>query len=65
VLARSGALADAVASAVGNLVHGPDDIGRALARAREIPGVLGAVVIVDDHIGATGSIVRLVPVPGR
>jgi hypothetical protein len=65
VLAVSGALADAAASAVGNLVHGPDDIERGLARAREIPGVLGAVVIAEDHIGATGSIVRLVPAPGR
>ncbi len=65
VLATSGALADAAASAVGNLVHGPDDIERALARAREIPGVLGAVVIAEDQIGATGGIVRLVPAPGR
>jgi len=65
VLARSGALADAAASAVGNLVHGPDDIDRGLARAREIPGVLGAVVIAEDRIGATGGIVRLVPAPGR
>lgn len=65
VLARNGALADAAASAVGNLVHGPDDIERALARARTIEGVLGAVVIADDHIGATGSTVRLVPAPGR
>jgi hypothetical protein len=65
VLATSGALADAAASAVGNLVHGPDDISRALVRAREIDGVLGAVVIVEDRIGATGDVVRLVPVPGR
>lgn len=65
VLARSGALADAAASSVGNLVHGPDDIERALTRAREIDGVLGAVVIVDDRIGAMGDIVKLVPAPGR
>jgi len=65
VLARSGALADAAASSVGNLVHGPDDIDRGLARAREIPGVLGAVVIAEGRIGATGGIVRLVPAPGR
>jgi len=65
VLAESGALADAAASSVGNRVHGPDDIERGLARAREIPGVLGAVVIVEDRIGATGGIVRLVPAPGR
>ncbi len=61
VLARSGALADAAASSIGNLVHGTDDIAAGLARAGEIPGVLGAVVIADDTIGAVGS-VRLVPV---
>jgi len=61
VLAHSGALADAAASSIGNLVHGSDDIEKGLARAREIPGVLGAVVIVDDKIGAVGT-VRLVPV---
>jgi ApbE superfamily uncharacterized protein (UPF0280 family) len=62
VLASSGALADAAASSIGNLVHGVDDIEKALARAREIPGVLGALVIIDDRIGAVGQ-VRLVPVP--
>ncbi|MCE5203891.1 MAG: UPF0280 family protein [Actinomycetia bacterium] len=56
VLARSGALADAAASAVGNLVHGPGDIERALARAREIPGVAGAVVVCEDKIGAVGTL---------
>lgn len=61
VLARSGALADAAASSIGNLVHGPDDIAVGLARAGEIPGVIGAVVIVDDTIGAVGA-VRLAPV---
>lgn len=61
VLAGSGALADAAASSIGNLVHGPDDIEAGLARAREIPGVVGTVVIADDRIGAVGQ-VRLVPV---
>lgn len=56
VVARSGALADAAASVAGNLVHGPDDIERALARVKEIPGVLGAVVIADDTIGAVGGV---------
>jgi ApbE superfamily uncharacterized protein (UPF0280 family) len=62
VLAESGALADAAASSIGNLVHGPDDVEKALARAREIPGVTGALVIVDDRIGAVGR-VRLAPAP--
>ncbi len=61
VLANSGALADAAASSAGNLVHGPDDVEAALARALAIPGVVGAVVIVGDTIGAVGE-VHFVPV---
>ncbi len=61
ILARSGALADAAASAVGNLVHGPGDIERALERARGIDGVTGALVIIGEHLGAAGH-VRLVRV---
>ncbi|MHB1342189.1 MAG: UPF0280 family protein [Coriobacteriia bacterium] len=56
VIAEHGALADAAASSVGNLVHGPDDIERALARAMEIPGVRGAVVIAGDTLGAIGGV---------
>ncbi|MGB4593763.1 MAG: UPF0280 family protein [Coriobacteriia bacterium] len=56
VVASSGALADAAASSVGNLVHGPDDIERALARAMEIPGVIGAVVVAGETIGAIGGV---------
>jgi ApbE superfamily uncharacterized protein (UPF0280 family) len=61
VVAASGALADAAASSIGNLVHSADDIEKGLARAREIPGVLGALIIIDDTIGAVGDI-QLVPV---
>lgn len=59
VVAGDGALADAVATAAGNLVHAPEDVERALAFARQVPGVRGAVVIAGDRIGAAG--VRLVP----
>ncbi|TDB39503.1 MAG: UPF0280 family protein [Actinobacteria bacterium] len=61
IMAENGALADAAASAVGNVVHGPDDIPIGLERAKSIPGVLGAVIIADDRIGATG-LARLAPV---
>lgn len=57
VVATDGALADAAATALGNLVHGPDDIARVLERAAAIPGLTGAVVIVGDRIGAWGAIV--------
>lgn len=61
VLAPSGALADAAATAAGNLVHGPADVERALDRALGIPGVSGVVVIAGEVIGARGA-VTLVPV---
>lgn len=60
VLARDGALADAAASALGNLVHEADDIDAALAAARAIPGVLGVVAVLGERLGAWGA-VRLVP----
>lgn len=56
VIAGDGALADAVATASANLVHGSDDITVALERALGVPGVRGAVVIVDDRIGALGEV---------
>jgi len=60
VVAADGALADAVATATGNRVHGPDDIEGALAFALGVPGVRGAVIVVGDRIGAAGG-VSLVP----
>jgi hypothetical protein len=59
VLARSGALADAVASAAGNRVRSAEDLEAALELARGVDGVLGAVVSIDGNVGAWGA-VRLV-----
>lgn len=59
VVADSGALADAVATGLGNRVHGQQDIAGALAYAHALSGVRGAVVIAGDQIGAIGA-VRLV-----
>ncbi len=56
VVARSGALADAVASAVGNRVHSAEDIPRAIEAARGVRGVLGVVVVLGEHMGAWGSL---------
>ncbi|MDZ4167851.1 MAG: UPF0280 family protein [Coriobacteriia bacterium] len=63
VVAADGALADAVATATGNRVHGPEDVEAALAFARGITGVRGAVVIAGDRLGAAGD-VTLAPVGG-
>lgn len=61
IVAVDGALADAVATAAGNLVHGPEDIEQALDRAMKVTGVNGAVIIADDALGARGMI-ELIPV---
>lgn len=56
VVARSGALADAAASALGNRVQGPDSFKSALTHAMTIQGVLGALAIVGVKIGGVGDI---------
>lgn len=63
VLGAEGAVADAAATAAGNLVHGPADVERALERALAVPGVRGAVVVVGDTVGALGE-VNLAPAEG-
>jgi ApbE superfamily uncharacterized protein (UPF0280 family) len=56
VLARSSALADAAATAVGNRVRGRHGVREGLAAARDIPGVLGVVVLRDGQLGAWGDV---------
>ena len=56
VVSRSCALADAAATAIGNLVSGPGDIQRGVEAAKRIEGVLGIVAIVGDRIGAWGEV---------
>ncbi len=56
VLARSAALADAAATAIGNIVRGKEDIESGLERAKSIEGVWGAVIIFGDQIGAWGRV---------
>jgi len=56
VLSRSGALADAVATALANQIQAPDDIEMAVAAARNIKDILGVVATVDGHLGAWGNV---------
>jgi uncharacterized protein len=56
VLARSSALADAAATAVGNRVRGRDGVREGVAAARDIPGVLGVVVLRDGKLGVWGDV---------
>ena len=56
ILSKSAALADAVATAVGNIVQQKKDIELGLERGREIEGVLGVLIIVGEKMGVWGNI---------
>ncbi|MCL2281473.1 MAG: UPF0280 family protein [Dehalococcoidia bacterium] len=55
IVAKTAALADAAASAVGNAVSSQDGIQHGLEVAQSIMGILGAVIIVGDKIGVWGE----------
>lgn len=59
-LSRSTALADAVATAVGNVVSDADDIPRAIEKAQGIEQLRGMIIIKDNKMGVWGE-VRIVP----
>jgi hypothetical protein len=61
VLSPSAILADAVATAAGNLVQKKDDVQRAAEFATGIKGVTGAVIIKEDRLAASGKL-KLVPI---
>ena len=56
VTASSTALADAAATAIGNVVECVEDIPKALELAQSFHGVLGVVVIKDDRMGSWGKL---------
>jgi len=56
VLASSASLADAAATAVGNLVRSPQDLERGLEKAQTIEGLTGVVIILGKKLAAWGPI---------
>jgi ApbE superfamily uncharacterized protein (UPF0280 family) len=56
VLSPSTALADAAATALGNIVKAADDIPEAIEKARSIEGLRGLVIIVGDKMGVWGKV---------
>lgn len=56
VLAPSAALADAAATAIGNLVSSSADLPQGLEKAQTIPGLTGVVIIIGDKLGAWGDV---------
>lgn len=60
VLSDSATLADAAATAIGNLIKEPGDIQKGLDFARNVEGITGLVIIIGDKMGVWGD-VRLRP----
>jgi hypothetical protein len=60
IVSRNTSLADAVATAMGNRISKPREVEDSLNWALNIPGVLGAVIVIGETIGARGEIVELV-----
>jgi len=56
IISEDTALADAVATATGNILKAPDDINRGIDFARSIDGVLGVLVMMKDRMGSWGEI---------
>ena len=56
VLSRSATLADAAATAIGNIIVQPGDIPLGIELARSIDGVSGVIIIKDDKMGLWGEV---------
>jgi uncharacterized protein len=56
VLSSSAIIADAAATAIGNLVKDKHDIKKALSLGMKIEGILGILIIVDNQLGIQGKI---------
>lgn len=61
VVAKDGALADAAATALANLVRGPADIAAALHEAQQIFSLLGVLIIIEDRLGIWGELEMVSP----
>ena len=63
VLSPSTSLADAAATAIGNLIIEASDIPRGIDFAKNVEGIKGVAIIKDDQIGIWGE-VKILPVEG-
>jgi len=55
IKSKSAALADAAATAAGNVVRGQKDVRRGLSKALSIEGVLGALIVIGDTLAVQGD----------
>ncbi len=55
-VSKSATLADAAATAIGNIIIQPDDIQNGIEFAKRMEGLSGVVIIKDDKIGIWGNL---------
>jgi uncharacterized protein len=63
IVAKDAALADAAATAAGNLVRTVDNVDAALERIAGIEGIDGVMIVKDDRVGMAGRLPKLVRTP--
>ncbi|MBW2108140.1 MAG: UPF0280 family protein [Deltaproteobacteria bacterium] len=56
VVSDSTPLADAAATAIGNLLHEREDMAGAIERAKQIAGVSGVVIVMGDELAVAGQV---------
>lgn len=56
IIAETATLADACATAVGNIVKKEDDIIKGIEFARRVPGVKGAVIVIGEKMSSWGKV---------
>jgi len=56
VLSKSAIMADAAATAIGNLIVKPGDISKGIEFAKGIEGLKGVIIIKDDNLGLWGEV---------
>ena len=56
MLSKSATLADAAATAIGNLIVESSDIPKGIEFAKGIEGLTGVIIIKDDNLGLWGKV---------
>lgn len=64
VVSRQCALADAAATAIGNLVHSAEDVRKGIEMARRMDDIRGGIIVVAETLGVWGD-VELVSLGGK
>ncbi|NPA40241.1 MAG: UPF0280 family protein [Thermodesulfobacteria bacterium] len=62
VIHRSASIADALATAFGNLMKTPSDFKKVIAKAEKVKDIYGVVCIFEDKLMAWGKKIRLEPI---